>query len=205
MEKNSDPRPYYPPMTPPWSGPWWPWPPPMYPMPTPPSPTPTPFPLPYPNPGPLPPLPTRGALSPDEFPAPAPTGAPIVPGAPAPAALSPLERDLLRRALAIVKEGRAAIAARQLSPLDTYRVLAAYAYVAGFLEARGFDQLGAFLTTIPAATSSSSADLDRFIATTDALIEHPDTRLGPLAALAIGVAGCAIWDGIKWVAGKVTE
>jgi hypothetical protein len=111
----------------------------------------------------------------------------------------------LRRALDIVKQGRGALASGNVTTVDGYRMLAAFAYVSGFLEARGYDQLGAFLTTIPAPSTSTSSELDQFINRAEALLSG-DTRMGPAAVagwILIGAAGNALWDGVKWAASKL--
>jgi len=205
-EANSQPfytvtPPYSPyPYPPPWGGPWWP------PMPGPTIPT-----------GPwLPPV-TRGAvptpLNPNDFnvpPAPVPgtSVGPLQPPVAPPATLSPAERDILKVALGVLREGRAAAASGAANPLESHRMIAAFAYLAGFLEARGVGQLGSFLATIPASATSSGADLDRFILQTESLLDGTaDTRMAPAAIagwILIGAAGNAVWEGAKWVYNKVT-
>lgn len=180
--------------------PWWPSTGPYNPQPWPwPWPGPTPMPMPMPMPGPSLP-PTRGVtpLSPEYF-------APVEPrpiAAPAgPAPISPAEREVLRRTLAIVKDSRGS-----QDPLARHRTLAAIAYLAGFLEARGHAQLGAFVATIPPDEGQAAAQLEQFLAQVDQAIGDPETRMGPAAVvgwIAIGAAGNAAWEGVKWVYNKL--
>lgn len=197
MSNVQDPRtliPQLPSPFPPWTGPWW------------------PMPMPMPTPGPTSPWPwpsstfeTRGVVppqTPESFPPPIEPRPMNPTPRPAPAPLSAAEREVLGRVLRMIRDNRARPGG---SPLDSLRALSAFAYLAGFLEARGHGSVGDFLATIPPSSEQAAAQLDQFLAGAEAAVADPDTRMGPLAALAIGVAGCAIWDGIKWAYGKATE
>jgi len=93
-------------------------------------------------------------LSPSDFNLPEqveqPPGSPLPqPGMQGLLPLSPQEKAVLRGMLDILKEGRTAMASGTLDELTAQRLMAAHAYLSGFLEARGLGELGTFLGTIP--------------------------------------------------------
>jgi hypothetical protein len=67
--------------------------------------------------------------------------------------LSPQEKTALHAALEILKEGRAALASGVAEGPVIQRLTAAHAYVSGFLEAKGIEELGEYLGTIPQVTT----------------------------------------------------
>jgi hypothetical protein len=124
--------------------------------------------------------------------------------------LSEADKVALRPVLAILKEGRALIASGQLVGLNAHRILAAYAYLAGFLEARGLVEVGAFPRTIPQPVAFGGTvgneQYDRLIMSLDSLVSGTETRVPPVViAIGASVAGAAIWDGIKWAYNKATS
>jgi len=118
----------------------------------------------------------------------APTGAQGAPtGAQDPSAagpLSPEEKAALQSVLAIIKENRNAIANNRFTMIGGYRILAACAYLSGFLEAKGMGEVGAFVNSIPPAKAPEKAggagseqDQDELIQGVEALIAGgPPTR-----------------------------
>jgi len=143
--------------------------------------------------GPLPPL---GASSAGAQGSPmgaqgTPTGAPEASvgaqgtptGAPGPSAagpLSPEEKAALQSTLAILKEGREAIAKNQFNGLSGYRSLAACAYLSGFLEAKGMEEVGQFVKSIPPAKAGGAGgaqDYDQLIQGVESMLsDEPATR-----------------------------
>ena len=72
------------------------------------------------------------------------------PGGPQePASLSPQETAVMRGMLNVLRQGRDAMNSGMLDGTELQRLTAAHAYLAGFFEARGMGELGAFLRTIP--------------------------------------------------------
>jgi hypothetical protein len=67
--------------------------------------------------------------------------------------LTQQEKMALQAALEILKEGRAALASGVVEGPVIQRLTAAHAYVAGFLEAKGIEELGEYLATIPQVTT----------------------------------------------------
>ncbi|HSP78220.1 MAG TPA: hypothetical protein VLQ93_06805, partial [Myxococcaceae bacterium] len=56
----------------------------------------------------------------------------------------------------ILKEGRAALATGAVDPLVVQRLTGAHAYICGFLEARGQQELGAYVRAIPSVSTRDS-------------------------------------------------
>jgi hypothetical protein len=104
-------------------------------------------------------------LSPNDFQGPgAPPQAPHLPrqwggpGTPEPDFLSPEEKRVMRGMLNVLKQGREAMNAGMLDGVELQRLTAAHAWLAGFCEARGMGELGAFLMTIPPPGSHRAGD-----------------------------------------------
>jgi hypothetical protein len=74
--------------------------------------------------------------------------------------LSPEEKATLQRVLAILKEEREGIAKNQFSGMSGYRMLAACAYLSGFLEAKGIDEVGSFVKSIPSGQDGAGGNQD---------------------------------------------
>ncbi|HSP78222.1 MAG TPA: hypothetical protein VLQ93_06815 [Myxococcaceae bacterium] len=115
-------------------------------------------------------------------------------GMPQPGGIAPQEKEVLKEVLNILKEGRAALATGAVDPLVVQRLTGAHAYICGYLEAKGQQELGAYVRTIPRVSARDSAQGDpRFDEMVDnferALSEGPETRFwGALASVAISVA-----------------
>jgi hypothetical protein len=104
-------------------------------------------------------------------------------GMPQPGGLGPQEKSVLSEVLNILKEGRAAMATGAVDPLVVQRLTAAHAYLSGFLEARGQQELGAYIQTIPPlSTRDSRLGDQRFDEMLDGLenvlSEGAETRFG---------------------------
>ncbi|HSP78221.1 MAG TPA: hypothetical protein VLQ93_06810 [Myxococcaceae bacterium] len=69
----------------------------------------------------------------------------------------PQEKEVLKEVLSILKEGRAALATGNIDPLVAQRLTGAHAYLCGFLEAKGQQELGAYVSTIPPVSTRESA------------------------------------------------
>ncbi|MBN1206189.1 MAG: hypothetical protein JXB05_14825 [Myxococcaceae bacterium] len=122
--------------------------------------------------------------------------------------LSEADKAALKPVLHILKEGRSLLAAGQLSPIHTHRLLAAYAYLSGFLESRGVIEVGTFTRTIPqpeiSGAPTENEQFDQLLYSIEALVSGTETRVPPLVvAVGASVAGSAIWEGIKWGYGKI--
>jgi hypothetical protein len=133
------------------------------------------------------------------------------PATPAAGHLSSEEKAALQSALAVIKESREAVAEDQFTGVNGYRFLAAYAYLLGFLEAKGIGEVGAFVKTIPPATSSDEEDgqqYDKLIESVEAMLkEEQGTRFLPIVAAVGGMAVRAaaqelVWRGVKRVMKK---
>ncbi|MCY1079152.1 hypothetical protein [Archangium lansingense] len=118
-----------------------------------------------------------------------------------PVNLSPQEKEALRGALDILKEGRAALAMGSLEGPVAQRVTAAHAYVSGFLEARGIGELGGYVSTIPPVSTRGSAiddpEYDQMIDEFDGFLGNDtQTRFPPILPIIQG--GILAYKGYKF-------
>jgi hypothetical protein len=126
-------------------------------------------------------------------------------GMPQPGGIAPQEKAVLREVLNILKEGRVALATGAVDVTVAQRLLAAHAYLSGFLEARGQQELGAYIQTIPPLSTRESAEGDPRYDELVHNLEHvlsdgAETRFwGALAGAAISVAP-TLWKKRKTIA-----
>jgi hypothetical protein len=128
-------------------------------------------------------------------------------GVPEGSDITPQEKAVLRGALDILKEVRVALTRGATDEMDELggemdelmeqRQTAAQAYLCGFLEAKGQQELGGYLETLPPLSTRGIVDegeYDEMIDTLEQLVD-PETRILPvLGAIAVSAAGSALWD-----------
>jgi hypothetical protein len=117
-----------------------------------------------------------------------------------PTDITPQEKMVLRGVLDILKETRAALTrsvSDEMDDVTEQRQTAAQAYLCGFMEAKGQQELGEYLSTIPPVSTRGVVDAgeyDEMIDTLEQLVD-PETRILPvLGAIAVSAAGSALWD-----------
>jgi hypothetical protein len=97
--------------------------------------------------------------------------------------IAPQEKAVLREVLNILKEGRVALATGVVDVTVAQRLTAAHAYLSGFLEARGQQEMGAYIQTIPPLSTRDSAlgdpEFDEALENLElSLSEGAETRFG---------------------------
>jgi hypothetical protein len=87
-----------------------------------------------------------------------------------------------------------------MDELMEQRQTAAQAYLCGFLEAKGQQELGGYLETIPPLSTRGVVDDGEYDEMIDSLEQllSAETRILPvLGAIAVSAAGSALWDVVK--------
>ncbi|HVG60553.1 MAG TPA: hypothetical protein VNA24_18485 [Hyalangium sp.] len=117
-----------------------------------------------------------------------------------PTDITPQEKMVLRGVLDILKETRAALTrsvSDETDDVTEQRQTAAQAYLCGFMEAKGQQELGEYISTIPPVSTRGVVDAGEYDEMIDSLeqLVDPETRILPvLGAIAVSAAGSALWD-----------
>jgi hypothetical protein len=117
-----------------------------------------------------------------------------------PSDITPQEKTVLRGVLDILKETRVALTRGVSDEMDDVmeqRQTAAHAYLCGFMEAKGQQELGEYISTIPPVSTRGVVDEGEYDEMIDTLeqLAAPETRILPvLGGIAVSAAGSALWD-----------
>lgn len=118
--------------------------------------------------------------------------------------VTPQEKAVLRGVLDILKEGRVALSTGDTDELMVQRLTAAQAYLCGFMEAKGQQELGAYLATIPPLSTRGIVDDGEYDEMIDGLEQFLDPETRSILGAVLRAGGQVAWNAGKKVAGKVT-